>query len=245
MYKSLKCGLGIALLAACQLGLADSAEVKISNVLMGASGGQWWYWYPGGETAAGVAVELFEPSFMNNASGAPGAAMSASVTDGAAVAQAQLTARNPGQWDIQGVSALASVDASGGQGGWAFANVIDRSILVGGSGTKLQISASLDSFKALGEMSQANAYIEICALGSCDNYAEAFVDGTYAYTGPSFLSASWTSPSAGDGVWVTVRLGLTAAVQSVAAPVPEPSMAALWLAGIAGVGAIASRRRRS
>jgi hypothetical protein len=136
------------------------------------------------------------------------------------------------------------VNASGGQGGWANANVIERSILVGGGGTTLQISASLDSFTASGAMSQANAYIEICANNQCDNYADAFVDGTASYGGPSFLSASWTSPSAGDGVWVNVRLGLTASVQSVAAPVPEPSTGALWFAGLVGVGAIASRRRR-
>ena len=243
MLKTFQFAIGAALIAATQLAIADMAEVTISNVSMGASQGQWWYWYPGGDTAAGTSVELLNPSFANAASGAPGTAMGVSVTDGSAVAQAQLNARDPSKWDIMGVSGSASVSASGGQGGWAFTNVIERSILVGGGNTTLTVSASLDSFKATGPMSQANAYIEFCFNGNCDNYTEAFVDGTGAYSGSSMLTASWTSPSAGDGAWVNVRFGLTASVQSVAAAVPEPGTTALWLAGLAGVGAIARRRR--
>jgi hypothetical protein len=242
--KTFKCLIGVALAAAFQWAAADSAEVKISNVSMSATQGQWWYWYPGGETAAGVSAELLAPSFGDIAAGAPGTAMGASVTDGSSVAQAHLGARNPSLWDIQGVAASAKVNVSEGQSGWAFVNVIDRSILVGGGNTTLTISASLDSIMASGAMSQANAYIEICANGSCGSYAEAFVDGVSgAYTGPSVLKASWTSPSAADGVWVNVRLGLTASAESIAAPVPEPATAALWLLGLAGVGAVARRRR--
>jgi MYXO-CTERM domain-containing protein len=244
MLKTFKYTLCAAWIAASQLAAADVAEVKISNVSMGASQGQWWYWYPSGDTASGTAVELLSPSFSNAVTGAPGTAMNVSVTDGAAVALAQLSARNASLWDIMGVAGSASVNASGGQGGWAFTNVIDRSILVGGSHTTLTVSASLDSIKAIGPMSQANAYIEFCFNGNCDNYTEAFVDGTSGtYSGPSILTASFTSPEAGDAVWVNVRLGLTASVQSVSAPVPEPTTAALWLAGLAGVGAIVRRRR--
>ncbi|KQV59565.1 hypothetical protein ASC95_28010 [Pelomonas sp. Root1217] len=243
MLKTFQYAVGAVLIAASQLAIADTAEVKISNVSMGASQGQWWYWYPGGDTAAGTSAELLNPSFADAATGAPGTAMGASVTDGSAVARAQLNARDPSKWDIMGVSGSASVDASGGQGGFAFANVIERSILVGGANTTLTISATLDSFKASGPMSQANAYIEFCFNGNCDNYTEAFVDGSGSYTGPSILTASWTSPSAGDGAWVNVRFGLTASVQSMAAPVPEPAAAALWLAGLVGIGAIVRRRR--
>lgn len=245
MHKTLKFVVGVvALLAASGSVWADSAEVKISNVSMSATQGQWWYWYPSGDTAAGASAELLAPSFANAVAGAPGTAMGVAVTDGSAVAEAQLSARGEKLWDIQGVAASASITASGGQAGWSFANVIDRSILVGGGNTTLTISASLDSIKAAGPMSQANAYIEICANGNCDSYAEAFVDGTSgAYSGPSFLTTSWTSPSAGDGVWVNVRIGLTASAESLAAPVPEPSVVALWLAGLCGVGAISRRRR--
>ena len=243
MFRTVRYVLGLALAAACLSALADSAEVKISNVSMSASQGQWWYWYPSGDTAAGVSAELISPSFANAVTGAPGTAMNVSLTDGSAVAQAVLGARGAGLWDLQGASASAKVDASGGQAGWAFTNVIDRSILVGGGNTTFTISAALDSIQASGPMTQANAYIEICANGSCDSYAEAFVDGTSgSYAGPSILSATWTSPAAGDAVWVNVRFGLTASVESLA-PVPEPSTAALWLAGLGGIGVIARRRR--
>jgi hypothetical protein len=250
MYKTLKCGLGVALLAACRLASADSAEVKISNVSMSAANGQWFYWHPGGNFDAGVEVALgpdpLNPSFHDAASGALGSAADVSVTDGAAVALAQLTARTPGQWDVQGVTASVSVDASGGQGGWSFAKVVDRSIWLGGLGTTLTVSANLDSLMASGPMSQGMVSIQICPNDVCDMnsiYTEAFVDGTGAYSGPSVLSASWSTPVNSGGANVTVRFGLSASVYSDSVTaVPEPSTYALWLAGICGVGVIARRR---
>jgi hypothetical protein len=249
MHKTVKSVVCAALLAACGLALADSAEVKISNVSMSAVNGQWFYWHPGGNSDAGVAVGLgpdpMNPSFQDAANVALGAPAAVSVTDGAAVAHAQLTART-GAWDVQGVTASVSVDASGGQGGWSSANVVNRSIWLGGRGTTLTVSANLDSLTASGPMSQGMVFIEICPNGICDVnsvYAEAMVDGTSGlYSGPSFLSASWSSPINSDGANVLVRFGLSAAAYSVSA-VPEPSTYALWLAGICGVGVL--KRRRS
>lgn len=248
MQKTAKSVVGVALLAACGVALADSAEVRISNVSMSAANGQWFYWHPGGDSDAGVEVALgadpMNPSFHDAASGALGTAAAVSVTDGAAVAHAQLTART-GTWDVQGVTASVSVDASGGQGGWSSAHVVNRSIWLGGRGTTLTVSANLDSLTASGSMSQGMVFIEICPNSICDAnsvYAEALVDGTSGlYSGPSALSATWSSPLDSGGANVFVRFGLTAAAYSVSA-VPEPSTYALWLAGICGVGVIARRR---
>lgn len=243
MLKTFKFAVGAALVAATQLAVADMAEVTFSNVTMSVSQGQWWFWYPTGDTAAETTAVLDNPSFSQTVSGPPGVGISASVTDGSAVALAQF---NSGTAGITGVTGSASVTASGGQSGWAFTNVFDRSVLVGGSNTQVTFSFQLDSFKAIGPQAQANAYIELCDnVGTPCSYTEAFVDGTGVYTGPSILSATYTSPSAGDGVWVNMKLHFDAAAYSVAAPVPEPSTYALWLGGLAAVGAIVRRRRRA
>lgn len=255
MLKKFKITLGAALIAASQLAVADTAEVKLSNVSMFAwgdangLGGNWaWYWLPDGDAARATAA-LENPSFAQSVVGAPATALLASVTDGSAVATADLKART-GSWGLEGVQASALVNASNGQVGSADVMLIERSILVAGTATVegqaysrgITITANLDSFLASGPMSQANVYMDICYLGECSS-AEAFVDGTYAYTGPSLLSVTWTNPYA-TNTWVDVRFGVSASVTSVAAPVPEPSTYALWLGGLAAVGAIARRRRR-
>lgn len=255
MIKNIKFVVGMALVAASQLAVADTAEVKISNVSLFASGeanglnGNWaWFWLPDSNSAAATA-NLDNPSFAQSVTGLPATALLASVTDGSAVATADIRARTEG-WGLQGMKASAFVDANGGQGGWANATIVERSIMVSGRPTvdgqtyarDLTITANLDSFLASGAMSQANVYMEICYQGSC-NSTEAFVDGTYAYTGPSLLSVTWTNPNT-DATWVDIRFGIDASVTSfAAAPVPEPTTYALWLAGLAGIGFY--RRRKA
>jgi hypothetical protein len=249
MLKKLKCVLGAALIAVSQLAAADLAEVKISSLTLSVSGGEWWYWLPTGvdwlSPTAGAATGLNSPSLDDSVVGWHGNALNSSVVDGPSLAQAQLSAKTSG--DLDGVTASASVNASGGQSGWAFAKVFDGQIMVGGNAT-ITVSAKLDSIMASGSTAQANAYIELCSTDfttdTCSplNFAEAFVDaGSPGYDGPGTLTASWTNP--GATTWAKMHIGLTASAESVAAEVPEPTSLALCLTGLAGIGLY--RRRRA
>ncbi|KQW50820.1 MULTISPECIES: PEP-CTERM sorting domain-containing protein [unclassified Roseateles] len=251
MLNKTKLTLGAALIAASQLAAADVAEVKISNLTLSVQNGGWWAYIPfevdWTSPTAGTSAALVNPSFADSAGGWHGYALTSSAMDGAHIAQAQLTAKTP-QTDINGVGASAKVDVNGGQAGWAFAKVFDGQILVSGNAT-VTVSFTLDSLLATGNQAQANATIEFCSTDfvtdTCEaaNYAEAFVDATSpAYTGPSILTASWTNLS-NDNTWAKMRIGLTASADSLATPVPEPTTTALWLAGLAGIGAIARRRK--
>lgn len=247
MIDKFKLTLGAALVAVSQLAAADVAEVKVSDVTLSVSGGEWWYWLPTevGWVAqtAGTSVGLQAPSFADSANGWHGNALSSSVTDGASLAVASKTAKTSG--DLNGVSAEAKVDVSNGQAGWSFAKVIDGQIMVGGNAT-ITVSMKLDSILASGAMSQANAYIELCSTDfttdTClpANFTEAVVFGDSAYAGPSMLTASWTNP--GATTWAKMRIGLTASADSFAAPVPEPSTYALFLIGLAGIGFYGRRK---
>lgn len=242
MLKKTRWAVATALLALSGLAGAESAEVKISNLTLSVSGGEWWYWLPTevGWVAPtlGAATALLSPSFDDSVVGWHGNALGSSVHDGASSAQALLTAKTSG--DLNGVTAMASVTATGGQSGWAFAKVFDGQIMVGGNAT-ITVTATLDSLLTSGSMAQANAYIELCSTDfttdTCSpaNYVEAFVDGaTPGYHGPTLLTASWTNP--GATTWAKMHIGLTASAESLATPVPEPTSMALWLAGLAGIG---------
>ncbi|HEY8877988.1 MAG TPA: PEP-CTERM sorting domain-containing protein [Roseateles sp.] len=249
MIKNIKFAMGMALVAASQLAVADTAEVKVSNVSLTVANGGWWYYLPVDVNwvgqSAGTSVGLNNPSLLDSATFWHGYAGSSSVVDGASLATASMTSKNPG--DLNGVAAQAKVDVSGGQSGWSFAKVIDNQILVA-AGSTITVSLKLDSVLAQGAMSQGNAYIELCSTDfttdTClpANYAEAVVFGNAAYSGPSTLTASWTSPTT-DNTWAKIHIGLTASAESVAMPVPEPSTYALWLAGLAGIGFY--RRRKA
>lgn len=249
MLKNFKFVVGAALVAASQLAAADTAEVKISNLSLSVSGGDWWYYLPTEvnwvPVSAGTSVGLNNPSFADSATAWHGQAASSSVVDGASMATASLTAKTPNT-NLDGVSALAKVDVSGGQSGWSFAKVIDNQILVA-KGATITVSMKVDSLLATGALSQGNAYIELCSTDfttdTClpANYAEAVVFGDMAYSGPSMLTASWANPSTTDNTWAKIHIGLTASAESVAA-VPEPSSMAMLLAGLAGVGIY--RRRK-
>jgi PEP-CTERM motif len=251
MLKTFKYAIGAALIAGAHLACADTAEVKISNLNFSVQGGGWWAYIPTEvdwvSPTAGSSAALLNPSFADAAGGWHGYALTSSAMDGAHIAQAQLTAKTA-QTDMNGVTALAKVDVNGGQAGWAFAKIFDGQILVSGNAT-VTVSFTLDSLLATGNQAQANASIEFCSTDfvtdTCEaaNYAEAFVDAASpAYTGPSILTASWTNTSS-DNTWAKMRIGLSASADSFATPVPEPTTTALWLAGLAGVGAIARRRK--
>ena len=249
MLKTFKLALGAALIAASQLAAADVAEVKVSDVTLSVAGG--WYYMPveveWRSLTAGTSVGLQNPSFLDSMTAWHGRVAGSSVTDGASSAMASLTARTAGD-HLEGVTAQAKVDVSGGQAGWSFANVLDNQILVA-AGATITFSIKVDSLLASGGMSQGNAYIELCSTDfttdTClpGNYAEAVVFGDSPYSGPSILTASWSNPSATENTWAKVRIGLSASADSVSA-VPEPSTYALWLGGLAAVGAIMRRRRR-
>jgi len=249
MPNLVKYAVGAALVAASQLALADLAQVQVSNLTLSVSGGEWWYWLPSNVSwvspTAGASTALLSPNFDDSVAGWHGNALASSVTDGSSLAQAQLTGKTSG--DVNGVSAMATVQANGGQSGWAFANLFDGQILVGGNAT-ITVSETIDSILAMGSMSQANAYIELCSTDfttdTCDasNYAEAFVDGSSpAYSGPTVLTASWTNP--GPATWAKMHIGLTASADSSANSVPEPASIALVLTGFAGMGFIGRRQR--
>jgi hypothetical protein len=251
MIKNIRLVLGAALIAASHLAAADVAEVKVSNVSLSIANGGGWYYLPVevewlGPTA-GTSVGLQNPSFLDGSTAWHGRDTASSVMDGASLTAASMTARTSGD-HLEGVTAQAKVDVSGGQAGWSFAKVIDNQILVA-AGSTITVSMTVDGMLASGAMSQANAYIELCSTDfttdTClpANYAEAVVFGDSAYGGPSLLTASWTSPDT-DNTWAKIRIGLTASADSVATPVPEPSTAALWLAGLLGAGALARRRRQ-
>lgn len=250
MLNKLQMTLGAALLAASQLAAADVAQVQVSNVTLSVAGGGWWYYLPVEvewvARSAGTSVGLQNPSFLDSATAWHGQAAGSSVADGASLALASLGAKTSA--DLDGVTAQAQVDVSGGQAGWSFAKVIDNQILVA-AGATITVSMQLDGILASGAMSQANAYIELCSTDfttdTClpANYAEAVVFGNEAYGGPSVLTASWSSPAA-DSSWAKIRVGLTASADSSATPVPEPSTTAMWLTGLLGAGALARRRRQ-
>lgn len=256
MLKPFAYAVGTILVAASHLAFADTAEVKITNLAFTASGGEGWAWAPGLDgngqwptwvaPASGAMSGLNAPSFMDSMSGWQGQTLSASVADGASLAQASVLGQQVD--NLNGVSASASVTASNGQSGWAFANVFDGQVLVGGNAT-ITVNALISSLHVSGTMAQANAYIQICTTDfvtdTCDpeHYAEAFVDASSPnYSGPSMLTTNWTNPGATG--WVKMRIGLTASADSLAAaPVPEPATWALWLSGLAGAGLFARRRR--
>ena len=250
MLNKVQLTLGAALLAASQWAAADVAEVQVSNVTLSVAGGGWWYYLPTEvewvAPSAGTSVGLQNPSFLDSATAWHGQAAGSSVADGASLATAALTAKTSGNLD--GVTARAKVDVGAGQAGWSFAKLIDNQILVA-AGATITVSMQLDGILASGAMSQANAYIELCSTDfttdTClpANYAEAFVFGTDAYSGPAILTASWTSPAA-DNSWARIRIGLTASADASAAPIPEPSTTALWLAGLLGAAVLARRRQR-
>jgi hypothetical protein len=167
------------------------------------------------------------------------------VSDGSGFASASITPTTSG--DLNGTSASAKVVANDGQSGWAFANIFDGYVMVGGGAT-FTVNAILNTISASGSMSQANASIELCSTDfttdvcEFDNYAEAFIDATSgAYTGPSTLAASWTNT--GETTWIKMRMGLSASANSdeVIANVPEPGTLALSLLGLLGL--VAGRRR--
>ncbi|CAM4172594.1 PEP-CTERM sorting domain-containing protein [Roseateles saccharophilus] len=247
MPNTLKWAVGAALIAASQLAMAGLAQVQISNLTLSASGGAGWYWLPKGATwlspTAGAATGLIAPSFDDSVAGWHGDALASSVTDGTSVAQAQLTSETSG--GLNGVTAQASVATTGGQSGWAFAQVFDGQIMVG-SNTTITLSETIDNIFASGPTTQANAYIELCTtdfttdICSPLNFAEAFVDGNSpAYSGPNVLTASWTNP--GSTTWAKMHIGLTASADSLANTIPEPASIALVVTGLAGIGF--SRRR--
>jgi hypothetical protein len=242
--------LAATLIAASQLAAADTAAVRISNLTLSVSGGEWWYSLPTEVTwiskTAGAATALLNPDLDDSVVGWHGHALGTSVQAPLSSAQAGLTAKTSG--NLNGVTAFASVQAGGGQSGWAFAKVFDGQILVGGNAT-ITVSATLDGIHASGSMAQANAYIELCSTDfvtdTCDsaNYVEAFIDASSPqYGGPTLLTASWTNP--GAATWAKMHIGLTASAASVSA-VPEPATMALWLAGLAGMGIGAIRRHRA
>lgn len=253
MIKSIRLGIGATLLAAAQLSNASIAEVNLSNISLSASGGEWWYWLPSNETwlteTSSTGAALVNPALS---AATPltwhGNSLDSTVTDGGWFASASITPTTQG--DLIGTSASAKVVANDGQSGWAFANIFDGYVMVGGGAT-FTVSAILNTINASGSMSQANATIELCSTDfttdvcEFDNYAEAFVDATSgAYTGPSTLAASWTN--SGATTWVKMRLGLSASANSdvAIANVPEPSALALFLVGLFGV-VVAGRRRRA
>lgn len=248
MLKSIRFGIGATLLAAAQLASAGSAEVRLSNFTLSVTGGEWWYWLPANvdwlTPTSGASSALLGPIVTDGTTGWHGHALGASAFDGASFATATLGAATSA--DFNGVSATAAVVANNGQMGWAFANVFDGQILVGGHAT-ITVSATIDTIHASGTTAQAGAYFELCSTDfvtdTCDfaNYAEAFVDASSgSYSGPSIISASWTNP--GETAWAKMHIGLTAAAESHVTAVPEPGTWALVLTGLVGIGALRSRR---
>jgi len=254
VLKSIRLGLGAAILAATQLAAADTADIQLSNITLSVSGGEWWYYLPTNvdwvSQTAGASSALLNPSFADGTTGWHGNAMSTTVSDGGSLATATLgaspTVDGDGNRVLSEVTATAHVVADNGQSGWAFAKVFDGQILVGGHAT-ITVSATVNNISASGTMAQANAFIEMCSTDfvtdTCDaaNYAEAFVDASSGpYSGPSIITASWTNP--GETVWAKMHIGLTASADSIS-PVPESGTWALMLAGLAGIGVLRRRRR--
>jgi hypothetical protein len=249
MLNKTKFMLAAALVGASQMAAADTAEVKISNVNLSAGAPGWWYglytnvtWLP---INAGTTAALTNPSFQDGVDVWAGNAAHSSVSDGASTTMANLTAAT--SQAINGVTAEAAVNVSGGQSGYSFANVVSTQVQIPGL-TTLTVKMNLDSIMTTGTSSQANAYIQFCSIDfnanptdTCLPAVEAISMGGSIYGGPSVLTASWTNPSA-DGTWARLYIGLTASADSVAAPVPEPASLGLWLAGLAGIGLY--RRRR-
>ena len=250
MFYCHKIVFALSLITASQLAAADMADVRISNLTLSASGGEWWYYLPTEvdwvSKTAGASVALLNPNVEDSIVGWHGNALGASVTNQLSSAEAGLTAKTSS--DLNGVTAFASVHADGGQSGWAFAKVFDGQIMVS-SNTTITVSATLDGIHASGSMAQANAYIELCSTDfvtdTCDsaNYVEAFIDASSQhYSGPIQLTASWTNP--GATTWAKMRIGLTASAVSVSA-IPEPATTALWLVGLAGMGISGRCRNRN
>ncbi|WP_457445977.1 PEP-CTERM sorting domain-containing protein [Roseateles sp. P5_E4] len=238
-----------ALLAASQLATAATAEASISNINVTSSGGEGWAqlfkgvtWLP---LPSGASVGLVDPSFSDTASGWQGDVIGASVAAAGSMAQAKLTATSSTENynSLNGVSASAKVNVTGGQSGWANAKVFDGLMQVSGH-TTITVTAALSSLQVSGANGQANVYIDFCSWAeTCapGNYTEAFIDSSFPnYSGPMLLTASWTNP--GETTFARMVIGLTASADSVTA-VPEPATMALWLAGLAGVGARLRRRK--
>lgn len=250
MRQRLRFVLGATLLAASQLASAGIARVGISDLSLSVSGGEWWYWLPHDQAwlapTAATAAALENPSMADGATGWHGAAYDVTVVDASSFAKAGIGAATGGNL-LDGVSASAQVSADAGHSGWAFAQVFDGYIMVGGNAT-ITLSTTLTELFAEGDVAQANATIELCSTDFttdvCEplNYAEAFVDATSGpYGGPATLSASWTNPGATG--WARLRIGLSASAESDQPnAVPEPASLAMLMTGLAMLGL--SRRGR-
>lgn len=244
--------LGATLLAASQLASAGVARVGVSDLSLSVNGGEGWYWLPHDQgwlqPTAAAAAALENPSAADGANGWHGAAYDAAVVDASSFALAGIGAATGGNL-LDGVGASASVSADAGRSGWAFAQLFDGYIMVGGNAT-ITLSTTLTELFADGDTAQANATIELCSTDFstdiCEplNYAEAFVDATSGpYDGPMTLSASWTNPGATG--WARLRIGLSASAESDALnAVPEPSSIAMLLTGLAMLGLTRRQRGR-
>ena len=243
----LKYVLSAALLAVSRLAAADTAEASISNVNFSTSQG--WAqvfkgvtWLP---LPSGASVALADPSFSDTASGWQGDVIGASVASAGSIAEAKLTATTAtdNSRSLNGVSASAKVNVTGGQSGWANAKVFDGLFQASENAT-VTVTVALSSLQVSGPHGQANVYIDFCSWAeTCapGNYTEAFIDASFPnYTGPTLLSATWTNP--GEAGFFRMAIGLAVSADSVTA-VPEPATMALWLAGLAGVGARLRRRK--
>ncbi|NRF71708.1 PEP-CTERM sorting domain-containing protein [Aquincola sp. S2] len=252
MRKRFQFALGAALLAASQLAAAGIAKVGVSNLALSVNGGEGWYWLPHDQNwlqpTSSTAAALENPSLADSASGWHGAPYDATVIDASSFAKANIGAATGGNL-LDGVAASAETAADAGHTGWAFAQVFDGYIMVGGNAT-ITLSTTLTELFADGDIAQANAYIELCSTDFttdiCEplNYAEAFVDATSGpYAGPMTLSASWTNPGATG--WARMRIGLAASAETDAPnTVPEPGSFAMLLTGLGMVGLMRRHRGR-
>jgi MYXO-CTERM domain-containing protein len=241
---------------------AATAQASISNVtvsLVALDAEPWvtgaWPWivqntaknWPAVAESTSVSADLADTAQHDESAGWIGTSRNVAITSTNASAGASVTFSGSDLFSAGAASSFAS--ASGGNFAGSTARLWDAAFMVGGR-TRVVVTMTVDGLSAIGNGGTAMALASLGLWGpGLDTgfvNAQAQVidspDFSVTYDGPYTLSVNWDNPSK-DMVVANISLLTSAqALSAVAAPVPEPASAALWLAGLVAVAAVARRR---
>lgn len=243
---------------------AATAEVSISNIkvtLVALDAEPWvtnnWPWivqntgagWPAAAESTGVVADLADAAQHSESNGWIGTSRSASVGSANASANASVTFSGADLFSAGAASSFAS--ASGGEIASATARLWDAAFMVGGR-TRVVVTMTLDGLSVDGNGGTASAQATLGLWGpggagfmSAEAQSIDSPDFSLAYSGPTTLSVSWDNPLTALQVANISLLTSAQVLSAVAAPIPEPTTTALWLAGLVAVAGIARRRAKA
>ena len=197
----------------------------------------------------GPFTDLTDAAQHSESNGWIGTNRSASVGSANASVNASVTFSGTDLFSAGAASSFAS--ASGGEMASATARLWDAAFMVGGR-TRVVVTMTLDGLSVAGNGGTASALASLGLWGSngagfmsAEAQAIDSLDFSVAYSGPTTLSVNWDNPSTSLAVANISLLTSAQVLSAVAAPVPEPTTTALWLAGLAAVAGIARRRAKA